>query len=174
MRSRLQDLIATADRQLASRSYDAAIDTYRTAMGEPGAVEAGIQEHLEAACRTRDAALGVARPVEPPPEMPAPPPAPLPEPPVVEMTEPDVESRPTPLPPAVVDDRPIEPPSFHLIEDDPPIFERAQPHSYEGPEPLSILDPKPPAEEVDALWMARIAVAALIVIAVCVVVFLAK
>jgi hypothetical protein len=171
MRSRLEDLIATADRQLASRSFDAAIDTYRTALSEPGAVEAGIAKRLEAACRTRDAALGVVRPVEQPPELPEAPPAPLPELPVVEMTK---EPRPELPPPELVDNRPIEPPSFHLIEDDPPVFERPQPQSYESPEPLSILDPKPPAEEVDSLWMVRIAIAALIVGAVCLVAALVK
>src|SRR6202041_2026513 len=93
-------------------------------------------------------------------ELPEPPSAPLPELPVVEMT---TEPRPQSPPPEVVDNRPIEPPSFHLIEDDPPVFERPQPQSYEGPEPLSILDPKPPAEEVDSLWMVRIAIAALLV-----------
>ena len=74
MKSRLEDLIATADRQLASNSYDAAIDTYRTALGEAGAVEAGVDSRLQAACRARDEARGVvgltapltAETVEPP------------------------------------------------------------------------------------------------------------
>lgn len=76
MRTRLEDLIATADRQLASRSYDAAIDTYRTALAEPGAAEAGVAERLEAACGARDlasvAARGEGRP-EPPRVDPEPP-----------------------------------------------------------------------------------------------------
>src|ERR1700684_4356701 len=126
MRTRLDDLIATADRQLASRSYDAAIDTYRTALGEGGAAEAGIEERLEAACRTRDEARGIVRPVEPPAppkvetaEPPEEPPADLrmePKPSLTALSRIDPEQAPAgprmdpePAPPAVVEDRPIEP-----------------------------------------------------------------
>jgi hypothetical protein len=62
MRSRLEDLIVTADRQLASRSFDAAVDTLRTALGEPGAIEAGVEDRLEAARRARDESCGIVRP----------------------------------------------------------------------------------------------------------------
>src|SRR5580704_1462136 len=106
MRSRLDDLIATADRQLASRSYDAAIDTYRTALGEPGAAEAGVEELLESACRARDDARGIVRPPPPTVEitaMPVETPAAVP-----------AEPRPEPVPAhrqqVVIDDRPMEPP----------------------------------------------------------------
>jgi hypothetical protein len=62
MRSRLEDLIVTADLQLASRSFDAAVDTLRTALGEPGAAEAGVAGRLEGACLARDEARGIVRP----------------------------------------------------------------------------------------------------------------
>ena len=176
MGSRLDDLIATAGRQLASQSYDAAIDTYRTAAGEPGAAEAGIEEKLAAACRARDAARGVVRPVEPPP----PPAAP-----VVEMAAPPIElpaqSQPEPKPepePAPVvasDDRPIEPPAFHLIEDDPPILERPRRDRYAEIDVRSILDPTPAPEESESTGTAvRILIAVAIAAAVVLVAYYAK
>src|SRR5580698_2493280 len=122
MRSRLDDLIATADRQLASRSYDAAIDTYRTALSEPGSGEASVEELLEAACRARDEARGIVRP----------------PPPVVEIATPPVERaiplepqpEPEPAPQAVLDDSPIAPPRFSLVEDDPAMLEKFDPERY--------------------------------------------
>src|SRR5580692_9264012 len=121
MRSRLDDLIATADRQLASRSYDAAIDTYRTALSEPGAAEASVEELLEAACRARDEARGIVRP--PPPSVAIAAIAPVET--VAEMpVEPRPEPEPSPPQPAAIDEKPREPPRFLLVEDDPAMLER--------------------------------------------------
>jgi len=171
MPTRLQDLISTADKQLASRAYDAAIDTYRTALGEPGAVEEGVAGRLDAACRARDAARGVAPSAEPPtPSITAPAPAPFAEPPAPSIMETVVAppARPAEPEPAPLDDGPIEPPAFHLIEDDPSILERPhREHSAEFERPLSILDPAPLPEEPDGMALARIAVAALITLIVC-------
>jgi hypothetical protein len=148
MRTRLEDLIATADRQLASRSYDAAIDTYRTALGEPGATEAGVMDRLEAACRVRDEALGIVRAVE----TPVPPPAEVPlevaAVPAIE-TAPVPEPEPAPTPQRQAAFRTIEPPAFHLIEDDPSILERPSRDyrdRYADIEVRSILDPTPSSE----------------------------
>jgi hypothetical protein len=160
--------MATADRQLASRSYDAAIDTYRTALGEPGAAEAGVEARLEAACRIRDEARGIVRPVEPSaPPAPEPPKtevAELPSEPLVEQRvelklapelalktapEPALKLTPQPAPARLAAvNRPIEPPSFHM-EGDPPLLES---YDHEGSgmlevERLSILDPRPLPEE---------------------------
>jgi hypothetical protein len=167
MRSRLEDLIATAERQLAARSHDAAIDTYRTALLEPGAAEAGIEEKLDAARRTRDEARGVM------------PPAPVPPPPAPADTEvalPTAQTVSEPEPaPTPVEERPIEPPSFHLIEDDPSVLERPDRESYETEvEKLSILNPKAPPGDPDRLLGARILVAVLIFIVVCAAAFLLK
>jgi hypothetical protein len=223
MRTRLDDLIATADRQLASRSYDAAVDTYRMALGEPGAAEAGVGDRLEAACRARDEARGIVRPVEAPAppkaEMavpPAAPPAELrmdaePSPPAVPPIDrepppavpridleppaelrtdpepPSAESRIAPElePPQVVDSRPIEPPSFHLIDDDPFLLgstDREQyPEQYREQYPtlevekLSILNPTPAPETLDpAATATRILVAMVIAIVVVVVAYYVK
>jgi hypothetical protein len=191
MRTRLDDLIATAERQMASHSYDAAIDTYRTALGEPGAVEAGVEQRLERACRVRDEERGVVRfaeaPAPPLPlvaSMPAPPP------------EPRVELDPEPEPacaPQVFDDRPIEPPSFHLVEDDPSMLERFGRKEYpleveklsilERPrrdryieyDVRSILDPTPQPDARDPRGAAtRLLIAMLIAIAVVLVAYYAK
>jgi TonB family protein len=169
MASRLDDLISTGEKQLASRSYDAAIDTFRTALGEPGAVELDVAGRLDAACRARDAARGV---VPLPAEPPAPPPkvelAPLPvEAPAERLVEPTPE-------PEAVDDRTIEAPAFHLIEDDPYMLERARRGQHVEAERLSILDPTPLPEEPDRMQIARIVVAALIAFVVCGAVFLAS
>jgi hypothetical protein len=159
MRSRLEDLIATADRQMAGRSYDAAIDTYRTALLELGAGEAGVEEQLETARRARDEARGIVRP-------PPPPPAPA----IVEtapaVVVPIAEPEPAPLPePSVqaagADDRPIEAPAFDLIERP----ERVR-HVIDV-EQISILDPKPLPEDPDPLIGARFLVAAAIFVVVC-------
>jgi hypothetical protein len=186
----LEDLIATADRQLASRSYDAAIDTYRTALGEPGAAEAAVAERLEAACGARDLASvamrGAGRP-EPPrvdpepvrPEQPRIDPEPTPvEPRIDPKPEPPAEPPPdpeTPPTPMAVE-RPIEAPLFRLIEDDRSMLESPSRGQYPMEmEKLSILDPNPlPEEKGDPMLMVRIAVAAVIAVAVCVVVVLLK
>jgi hypothetical protein len=179
MRTRLDDLIATADRQLASRSYDAAIDTYRTALGEPGAAEAGVEQRLEAASRVRDEARGVVRLAEPP-APPLPPVAEMPAPPPEPRVEPDPEPEPAPVNQVVVDSRPIEPPSFHLIEDDPsmlerPGFERPDRDRYIEYDVRSILDPTPPPEARDPRVAAtRLLIAMLIAIAVVLVAYYAK
>jgi TonB family protein len=64
MDGRMRDLISTADRQLASKSYDAAIDSYRTALGQiaddAAALRADIEGRLEAAIRAREASQRVA------------------------------------------------------------------------------------------------------------------
>jgi hypothetical protein len=174
MRSRLEDLIAGADRQLASRSYDAAIDTLRMALGEPGAVDAGVEDRLDAACRLRDDARGIVRPAPPPPLSVSPPEADaavIVEPSAVARVEPETE----PAPP-ILDERPIEPPRFLLVEDDPPLLERPgrEPYPVLEVEKVSILDPTPLPEEPDPMILARVAVAALIVVAVIVVAFLLK
>jgi TonB family protein len=59
LEGRVRDLVSTADRQLAAQSYDAAIDTYRTALAElssdaAAAVRAGIEERLASAGRARE------------------------------------------------------------------------------------------------------------------------
>ena len=133
MKSRLEDLLATADRQLAAGSYAAAIDNYRTALSEPGADEAGVQAKL-------DAARGIVRPSA---EAPAPIPA---EPPAVVAMEPAVEA--LIEPPAPVEQIPIEPPAFQLIDDNPAILERPRREtSYVEPPPISILNPQLPPEK---------------------------
>ncbi len=171
----MDDLIATADRQLASRSYEAAIDTYRTAAGEPGAAEAGIEEKLEAACRGRDTARGVVRPVAPP----EPPPAPVAEvaPPIELPAEPrqEPEPEPEPAPAAAIDDRPVEPPAFYLIEDDPSMLERPRRDRYAEIDVRSILDPTPAPEESESTGTAvRILIAVAIAAAVVLVAYYAK
>ena len=172
MKSRLEDLLATADTQLASRSYDAAIDTYRTALDEPGAAEAGVGEKLEAACRARDEARGIVRP------------EPAPAPAAVEIATPAVESLAPPRvqelapPPAAgppVEYPPIEPPSFDLVEDSP-----SRPELYRGEQnrdvkKLSILDAAVLPEEDGGLpYLARLGVAALIALATVLVVYFLK
>ena len=171
MASRLDDLVITGDRQLASQAYEAAIDTYRTALSEPGAVEAGVEDRLKAACRARDTARGVVPPAEPP----APPDVEEVGAPVETPAAPQVEPEPElePAPPAV-DDRPIEAPAFHLLEDDPSMLERTERPEYVESKPLSILDPTPPPPEPDPMFFARIVVAGLIGFAVCAAVFLAS
>lgn len=140
MKSRLEDLLATADRQLANRSYEAAIDNYRTALGEPGADEAGVQAKLDAACRMRDGARGIA-----PPTMDAPVSVAL-EPVVIAAAEPAVEVTIAP-PPAPADETPIEPPSFQLIEDNPAFLEGPRRgNDYVESPPISILNPTLPPE----------------------------
>jgi hypothetical protein len=155
MKTRLEDLIATADRQLASRSYDASIDTYRMALGEPGAEEAGVAERLEAACRARDGVRGIVHAVEPPvpPEEPPadPPAAPREDP---EPAPPQIDPEPEP-PPKPIEERPeeqaIEPPTFQLVEPEPFTMERPerQQEFQLEVEKLSILNPTPPAEAPD-------------------------
>jgi len=165
MRSRLEDLIVTADRQLASRSFDAAIDTLRTASSEPGAAEAGVEERLESAYRARDEALGIERPA-PPPVVEIAPVAPVP-------LELPVEAVPVPQPIAeeVVDDSPIEPPKFQLMEDEPFMIERPEHEQYPKleVERLSILHPNPapePEPEVNPEAMKRVVLAAVIALVV--------
>jgi len=172
MRSRLEDLIATADRQLTARSYDAAIDTLRTALAEAGAVEAGVEERMEAVLRARDEARGIVRAAPPPPA------------PVVEMAEaaPIVEaqaepqSEPEPTRPPVVPFRTIEPPRFASVQDDPARLERFDREQYPmlEVERLSILhptaapDPEPEPDTHDRSWMLkRMVLAAVIAVAVC-------
>ena len=157
MRSRLEDLIATADRQLAGRSYDAAIDTYRTALLEPGAADAGVEQQLETACRARDEARGIVQPAPPV---------------IVETAAPAVEptAEPEPAPPteaATADDRPTDPPAFPLIERP----ERKYPLEVER---ISILNPEPLPEDPDPLIGARILVAVAIFLVVCAVALILK
>jgi len=178
MRSRLDDLIATADRQLASRSYDAAIDTYRTALSEPGAVEASVEELLELACLARDDARGIVRPLPPTVEMAAMPVEAV----AVMPVEPQAEPEPAPAQPVVIpvviDDRPMEPPRFSLVEDDPAILERFERERYPKleVENLSILHPTPPPqrEEIDPAVMKQIVIAAVIALVVVVVAIYTK
>jgi hypothetical protein len=170
MASRLEDLLSTGDKQLASRAYDAAIDTYRTALGEAGAAEAGVEARLQAACEARDGARGVVRPPEP--EPPAAPQAETAAAPVEPPAEPKVEMPAEPSAP-VADNRPVEPPSFQLIEDYPPALERPEPPEYVEPKPLSILDTTPPPEEPDQALIMRIVLAAIIALLVCAAVILA-
>jgi TonB family protein len=274
MKSRLDDLIATGDAQLLSRSYDAAIDTFRTALAEPGAAEAGVARRLEAACRVRDAARGAGLPAQaggqeqsPAAETPpaaaqgtglpanslrqeaapvaetlrdaaraaglsadslrqeaapvaealrdaaraaglpakgggrqvAPAADALPEENPAEVrgqaptpttqalpdaargaglsaecgvrrTATDIDS-PPPEAPAVPQ---IEPPAFHLIEDDPFLLEQPRRQPYAEPERLSILDPTPREEEPDQTRFARILLAAGIALLVCGAMFLAS
>ena len=181
MRTRLEDLIATADRQLASRSYDAAIDTYRTALGEPGATEAGVMDRLEAACRVRDEALGIVRAVETPAPPPVEPPVELAAPPAIETGPvPVPEPEPAPTPQRQAAFRTIEPPAFHLIEDDPSMLERPSQDSrdrdrYADIEVRSILDPTPAPEELALTGTAtRLVIALVIAIVVVVVAYYAK
>jgi hypothetical protein len=176
VRTRLEDLIATAERQLASRSYDAAIDTYRTALSEPGAAEAGVEERLDAACRVRDEARGIVRPVETP--MP-----PASSPPAQEIALADVpaappqrvEPKPAPAPQRVEPFRTIEPPSFRLLEpDEAEMMDRRDPQDYrQDIEKLSIIDPQPLPEGRD-LFVLRVGIAALIFVFVCLLVLLLK
>jgi outer membrane biosynthesis protein TonB len=186
VRTRLEDLIATAERQLASRSFDAAIDSYRTALSEPGAAEAGVEERLDAACRTRDEARGIVRPVEaPPPAPPAPlmSPAPSPPPPAREIAPANipaapprrVEPKPEPAPQPVEPFRTIEPPSFRLLEpDQAEMMDRRDPQDYrQDIEKLSIIDPQPLPEGRD-LFVLRLGIAALIFVFVCLLVLLLK
>ena len=180
MKTRLEDLIATAERQLASRSYDAAVDTYRTALSEPGAAEAGVEERLDAACRTREEARGMVRPVEAPaPLMPPAPPAP----PAQEIAPADipaappqrVEPKPEPAPQPVEPFRTIEPPSFRLLEpDEAEMMDRRDPQDYrQDIEKLSIIDPQPLPEGRE-LFALRVGIAALIFVFVCLLVLLLK
>lgn len=172
MRTRLEDLIATAERQLASRSYDAAIDTYRTALSEPGTAEARVEELLDAACRARDEARGIVRPLE----APAPPAPPAPEPPAA--PPPPIEIAPSlPNSPQPAEHfRTIEPPSFQLLEpDEEDMMERRGRHDFEHEvERLSIIDPKPVPEERDPLFLMRVGIAALIFVFVCFIVLMLK
>lgn len=178
MRTRLEDLIATAERQLASRSYDAAVDTYRTALSEPGAAEAGVAERLDAACRVRDEARGIVRPVEAPaPPAPTPPPPP-PEIAAVPTLAPlEVAAPPAPVPQPVERFRTIEPPTFKLLEPDvvAEIMERRDQRDFQQDvERLSIIDPKPLPEEHDPLLLMRVAIAALIFVFVCLIALMLK
>lgn len=134
MKSRLEDLLATADRQLAAGSYDAAIDNYRTALGEPGAGASRVAEKLAGACRVR----GI---VPPTPETPAP--APVEAPVVAAPTEQMVEATVEP-PPA---QQAIEPPSFQLLEDNAALqASRRDEYPYVEVKPISILNPTLPPE----------------------------
>ena len=144
MKSRLEDLIATADRQLASNSYDAAIDTYRTALGEAGAVEAGVESRLQAACRARDEARGVVG-------LTAPLTAETGEPPLARQLEP------VPREPGT---GPFEAPSFRLplVTGKPSASRQLEPAPREpdtGPNEAPSLRPKaetvepPPARQLD-------------------------
>jgi hypothetical protein len=163
----LEDLIATAGRQLAARSFDAAIDTYRTALSEPGAAEAGVEERLDAACRARDEARGVVRPVEAPiPSAPSPPPTPP-----IEIAPP-----PAPAPQPVKSFRTIEPPTFRLLEpDEAEIIDRRGRQDYQQDiEKLSIIDPQPLPEDRNPLFLMRVAIAALIFVFVCLIVLMLK
>jgi len=170
MRTRLEDLLATADRQLASRSYDAAIDTYRTASMEPGAAEAGVEELLGAACRARDEARGIVPPVEPPDPPEEEPPAPAP--PLVDV-QPEVPPPPQPQP--VVESRPVEPPSFQLLEPEPYMERRPVQEIPLEVEKLSILHPTAAPEEPDEpQYMLRVIIAVLIFVAVCLLAILLK
>ncbi|MEI9974404.1 MAG: hypothetical protein WDO73_21580 [Ignavibacteriota bacterium] len=172
MRSRLEDLIATAERQLASRSYDAAIDTYRTAWNEDGAA-AGVESRLDAAYQARDEARGIVRRVE----VLMPPPMPAPVPDIEAAAHPDT-APPPPSPAPVIDARPIEPPSFSLIEADDYTLARAERREYPlEVERLSILHPTapPPASETpEGVALARLAVACVIAVSVIVLAFLLK
>jgi hypothetical protein len=189
MASRLEDLLTTGDKQLASQAYEAAIDTYRTALGEAGAAEARVEARLQDACRARDAARGVVPRREP--ELPAPPqpemaaapaepkvekPAEPPAPPQAEMAAAPVQPKldlPAEPPAPATDDRPVEPPSFQLIEDFPPALERPERSEYVAPKLLSILDSTPPAKEPDQALIMRIVLAAIIALLVCAAVILA-
>jgi len=178
VRTRLEDLIVTAERQLAARSYDAAIDTYRTAMSEPGAAEAGVEERLDAACRVRDEACGIVRPVEAPM-----PPAPSPPPPAQEIAPADIPvappqsvgPKPAPARQPVEPFRTIEPPTFRLLEpDEAEMMDRRDPQDYRRDiEKLSIIDPQPLPEGRD-LFVLRVGIAALIFVFVCLLVLLLK
>jgi len=173
VRSRLEDLLATAERQLAARSYDAAIDTCRTALNEPGAAEAGVQERLGAACRVRDEARGIVRPVEAP-ALPVEIAAPPVEPPA--ETPADPEPPPAPLP--VEPFRTIEPPSIKLHQPDVvATIERQDFPDYQlEVEKLSILHPSPAPEDEEngSLPMKQIALAILICGIVCLIAVLLK
>lgn len=168
MKSRLDDLLATAEMQLASRSFDAAMDTYRTALTEPGAGEAGVPSLLAEARRLRDEARGVAQSAEPPA-----PPVETPAEQAASPAQPRIEPEPAPAP---EDYRPIEPPAFHLIEDDPSMIESSRRGQYvPDVEHLSILDPTPlPEEEPGPSPLARIVLTLLIVLFVCGLIFLAS
>jgi len=186
VRTRLEDLIATAERQLASRSYDAAIDTYRTALSEPGAAEAGVEERLEAACRARDEARGIVRPMEAPmppaPSSPSPPPAlemaprPAPAPPAASSPPPlGMAPPPVPAPQPVEPFRTIEPPTFQLLEPEESMMERRGRQDFEQDiEKLSIVDPQPLPEDRDPLFLMRVGIAALIFVFVCLLVLMLK
>jgi len=195
---RVRDLLSTADRQLAAQSYDAAIDTYRTALSALPS-EAADQTRIEvdarlmAATQAREAsrrlagllrdaryhqtagrfaeafaAVGEALTLDPSdqpsvqlrqqllqamPELANAVPAKILEPVAVTDEPPAEEPAPLKEPPAQAaepageaDLRPIEPPSFHLIEDDPSMLERprrARDSQYTDEPPLSILDPVP-------------------------------
>ncbi len=209
---RVRDLVSTADRQLAARSYDAAIDTYRTALAELTAettapVRADIESRLAAAVGKREtservagllararyaqtagrlsdafAAVAEARSLDPSdeassqlrlqllnamPELATQSKAPIHE--VAPVT--DVAPAETPALPNIVqaqtaaeespavarlepeparpepDQRPIDPPSFRLLESDDPLLERPRRRGYAAePELLSILDPAPHPE----------------------------
>ena len=164
MTSRLDDLLATAERQLASHSYDAAIDTYRTALGEPGAAESGVAQLMEAACRVRDEARGIVPAVETAP-------AESPPPRLDSEREPEPvreDPQPEPAPQPIRENRPTEPPTFHLLEPEP-FAERRE----GGPPPLdvenlSILHPAAPPEETESglVPVARVLIALAIAIAV--------
>lgn len=165
MTSRLDDLLATAERQLASHSYDAAVDTYRTALGEPGAAESGVAQLMEAACRVRDEARGIVPAVETAATPEAPPPHIDSEPePEAARSEPRNEPPPQPM----RENRPTEPPTFHLLEPEP-FAERRE----GGPPPLdvenlSILHPTAPPEETESglVPVARVLIALAIAIGV--------
>jgi hypothetical protein len=167
VRTRLEDLIATAERQLASRSFDAAIDTYRTALSEPGAAEAGVEERLTAACRARDEARGIVRPVvasAPPAPSPPPPPPPI-----------EIAPPPAPAPERVKPFRTIEPPTFRLLEPEESIMEGRGRQDYQHDfEKLSIVDPQSQPEDRDPLFLMRVGIAALIFVFVCLLVLILR
>jgi hypothetical protein len=171
MASRLEDLLTTGDKQLASLAYEAAIDTYRTALGEAGAAEAGVEARLQAACEARDAARGVVRYREPEPA-PVPPQAETAATALELPAEPEVQIPAVPPAPGA-DSRPVEPPSFQLIENYSPALERPQPSAYVEPKPLSILDSTPAPDGPDQAMIMRIVLAAIIALLVCAAVILA-
>lgn len=202
LEGRLKDLITTADRQLAAGSYDAAIDTYQTALAEVPAdagadVRGEVEGRLAAACRAREisrraaaslrearyhqtagrfpeayracleslaldpengaalqlrdqlmtavpelATLTIAPPVIPeqpiPVEMPAAPESRMSAPPTTPPAAEPQQYQPDP--------RPIEPPRFELMENNPYQLERPRREDYVEEPPLSILDPTPRPE----------------------------
>ncbi|HEX3744642.1 MAG TPA: hypothetical protein VHW09_11955 [Bryobacteraceae bacterium] len=167
MTSRLEDLLATAERQFAARSYDAAIDSYRTALGEPYAAEAGVAELLAKATRSRDEARGVA-----PAEMPAV--AVEEAPPLPACEEPAPTAVIAPVAERIVEEKPIAPPTFQLLQSDRDYAEQQDADLRLEVEKLSILNPSAPPESTDQLASARLIVALVIAAAVFAVAVLLK